>query len=222
MYCSRCGALQADNAAFCGVCGQPLGAAQPNPASVGAAPSYPATAVPGSATPLAPPMAAYAAVPAPLYAPYAGFWLRFVAYVIDALVLCVGIGVFVLVWAGIFGLSAFRNINQGFDSGDNFLAPAAILFLVVLIFVATAGIWLYYACFESSAHQATLGKMALGLTVTDMQGRRVTFGRASGRFFAKMITGLIPLCIGYIMAGFTEKKQALHDMIASCLVLRKI
>lgn len=63
--------------------------------------------------------------------------------------------------------------------------------------------------------------MALGLTVTDLQGRRVTFARASGRFFAKIITGLIPLAIGYIMAGFTEKKQALHDMIASCLVLRK-
>jgi uncharacterized RDD family membrane protein YckC len=63
--------------------------------------------------------------------------------------------------------------------------------------------------------------MALGLTVTDLQGRRVTFARASGRFFSKLITGLIPLAIGYIMAGFTEKKQALHDMIASCLVLRK-
>jgi uncharacterized RDD family membrane protein YckC len=57
--------------------------------------------------------------------------------------------------------------------------------------------------------------------VTDLQGRRITFARASGRFFAKIITGLIPLGIGYIMAGFTEKKQALHDMIASCLVLRK-
>jgi uncharacterized RDD family membrane protein YckC len=74
---------------------------------------------------------------------------------------------------------------------------------------------------ESSVHQGTLGKMALGLTVTDMQGRRVSFGRATGRYFAKMITGMIPLAIGYIMAGFTEKKQALHDMIASCLVLRK-
>lgn len=63
--------------------------------------------------------------------------------------------------------------------------------------------------------------MALGLIVTDMQGRRVTFARASGRFFAKIITNLIPLWIGYIMAGFTEKKQALHDMIASCLVLKK-
>ncbi|MGC1597749.1 MAG: RDD family protein, partial [Candidatus Acidiferrales bacterium] len=80
---------------------------------------------------------------------------------------------------------------------------------------------LYYAWMESSQYQGTLGKMALGLTVTDLQGRRVTFARASGRFFAKIITGLIPLAIGYIMAGFTEKKQALHDMIASCLVLRK-
>ena len=63
--------------------------------------------------------------------------------------------------------------------------------------------------------------MALGLIVTDLNDLPVTFGRATGRFFAKIITGLIPLGIGYIMAGFTEKKQALHDMIASCLVLRR-
>ena len=63
--------------------------------------------------------------------------------------------------------------------------------------------------------------MALGLIVTDMEGRPITFARASGRFFAKIITGMIPFGIGYIMAGFTEKKQALHDMIASCLVLQK-
>ena len=56
--------------------------------------------------------------------------------------------------------------------------------------------------------------------VTDMDGNRITFGRASGRYFAKIISGLIPLGIGYILAGVTEKKQALHDMIASCLVLR--
>jgi uncharacterized RDD family membrane protein YckC len=74
---------------------------------------------------------------------------------------------------------------------------------------------------ESSSHQGTLGKMALGLIVTDLEGRRINFARASGRYFAKIITGLIPLGIGYMMAGFTEKKQALHDMIASCLVLRK-
>jgi uncharacterized RDD family membrane protein YckC len=59
------------------------------------------------------------------------------------------------------------------------------------------------------------------LYVTDGAAERISFGRASGRFFAKMISGLIPLGIGYIMAGFTERKQALHDMIAGCLVLRR-
>jgi uncharacterized RDD family membrane protein YckC len=81
--------------------------------------------------------------------------------------------------------------------------------------------WLYFAWMESSEHQATLGKMALGLIVTDLNDQRVSFGRATGRFFAKIITSYT-FFIGYIMAGFTEKKQALHDMIASTLVLRKI
>jgi uncharacterized RDD family membrane protein YckC len=74
---------------------------------------------------------------------------------------------------------------------------------------------------ESSSWQATLGKKALDLAVTDLEGQRITFGRATGRHFAKIISGLIPLGIGYIIAGFTEKKQAVHDLIASCLVVRK-
>jgi uncharacterized RDD family membrane protein YckC len=82
--------------------------------------------------------------------------------------------------------------------------------------------WLYYALSESSSWQATLGKKMLNLKVTDMTGQPISFGRASGRFFAKIVTGMIPLAIGYIIAGFTEKKQAIHDMIASCLVLRKV
>ena len=81
--------------------------------------------------------------------------------------------------------------------------------------------WLYYALLESSAWQATLGKKALGLEVTDMQGLRIRFGRATGRFFAKIISSII-LFMGFIMAGFTEKKQALHDMIAGTLVIRKL
>jgi len=83
------------------------------------------------------------------------------------------------------------------------------------------GQWLYSAYLESGEKQDTWGKQALSIYVTDLSGNRVSFGRASGRFFAKIISGLIPLGIGYIMAGFTERKQALHDMIASCLVLRK-
>jgi uncharacterized RDD family membrane protein YckC len=81
--------------------------------------------------------------------------------------------------------------------------------------------WLYYSLLESSAWQATLGKKALGLEVTDLDGNRISFGRATGRFFAKFISSII-LGIGYIMAGFTEKKQALHDILAGTLVIRKL
>jgi uncharacterized RDD family membrane protein YckC len=81
--------------------------------------------------------------------------------------------------------------------------------------------WLYWAQMESSPWQATLGKKLLGLKVTDLRGRRISFPRATGRHFAKNISALI-LLIGFLMAGFTEKKQTLHDMIARCLVVRKI
>jgi uncharacterized RDD family membrane protein YckC len=80
--------------------------------------------------------------------------------------------------------------------------------------------WLYYALMESSVNQATLGKMALGIKVTDLDGNRISFGRATGRYFGKIVSGMI-LYIGFIMAGFTEKKQALHDIMASCLVVNK-
>ena len=81
--------------------------------------------------------------------------------------------------------------------------------------------WLYYAFLESSSWQGTLGKKALGLEVTDLQGRRISFARASGRFFGKFISVMI-LLIGFIMAGFTARKQALHDILAGCLVIRKV
>ena len=79
--------------------------------------------------------------------------------------------------------------------------------------------WLYFALMESSSKQATLGKMALGIRVTDVNGNRIGFGRATGRHFAKILSGLI-LGIGFLMAAFTEKKQALHDMIAGTLVVK--
>jgi len=153
--------------------------------------------------------------------PYAGFWLRFLAYIIDTVVLGVIFGVIVLLAIAAVGVGYFRAIFQGMQDGTGEFPAglvSAILMGVLLTLVAS---WIYHAWMESSEYQATLGKMALGMTVTDLNDRPVSFARASGRFFAKMITGLIPLGIGYIMAGFTEKKQALHDMIASCLVLRK-
>ena len=79
--------------------------------------------------------------------------------------------------------------------------------------------WIYEAAMESSSKQATLGKMALRLKVTDEHGSRISFARASARYFSKILSRMI-LMIGYIMAGFTARKQALHDMIAGTLVVR--
>jgi uncharacterized RDD family membrane protein YckC len=78
---------------------------------------------------------------------------------------------------------------------------------------------LYYTLFEASPWQATPGKRILRLYVTDLNGRRLTFPRALLRNVARQISGVF--FIGYLMAGFTEKKQALHDILASCLVLRR-
>lgn len=153
--------------------------------------------------------------------PYAGFWLRLVAYIIDAAILFLGFILLIGVAAAIVGAGFVRGLGQDMTGAENVFAPVVFTMIMTFIFVAIAAGWIYYAWFESSQYQATPGKLALGLFVTDLQGRRITFARASGRYFGKIITGMIPLFIGYIMAGFTEKKQALHDMIASCLVLRR-
>jgi uncharacterized RDD family membrane protein YckC len=80
--------------------------------------------------------------------------------------------------------------------------------------------WLYEAGFTSSARQATPGKMALSLVVTDLAESRISFGRASGRHFAKYLSSFT-LLIGYLIQPFTEKRQALHDLLAGTLVVRK-
>ena len=81
--------------------------------------------------------------------------------------------------------------------------------------------WIYEATLESSSKQATVGKMVLGLKVTDEHGNRISFARASARFFSKILSRMT-LFIGYIMAGFTARKQALHDIIAGTLVVRSL
>ena len=153
---------------------------------------------------------------------YAGFWLRVLAYFIDTIIL----GVFavpILIGAamamGIGGMLAGLPRNQ--DPFQYGMPPAFILFMMLCVCIGVFGTWLYFALLESSEWQGTAGKRALGLIVTDMNGQRVTFMRATGRHFAKIVTSFIPLGIGYAMAGFTQKRQALHDMIASCLVLRR-
>jgi len=139
--------------------------------------------------------------------------MRFLAYLIDGLVMTPVVLVFFLIMAGMAG--GVSQIDRPEAAGP--VVVLAFLFFYGLFFV---GLWLYFALMESSSWQATLGKKALNLQVTDLEGRRISFGRATGRFFGKIISGAI-LYIGYIMAGFTERKQALHDMIAGCLVLRR-
>jgi uncharacterized RDD family membrane protein YckC len=82
---------------------------------------------------------------------------------------------------------------------------------------AVAG-WFYFALQESSPAGATLGKKAMGLRVVDSRGGRITFARATGRHFAKWLSAL-PLGLGFLMAAFTEKKQALHDILAGTCVV---
>ena len=151
---------------------------------------------------------------------YAGFWLRFVAYLIDDILLSVIGFIISLPFIGtiIFSGIALSDLN-GCDESKLFGIAGIIGTVLLLIITITVVCWLYFALMESSKQQATLGKMALGLKVTDMEGNRVSFGRATGRYFGKIISGMI-FMIGYILAGLTEKKQALHDMIAGCLVIR--
>jgi len=225
MYCSKCGTQLTNDTIFCSACGQatgitaPIGIAATAPSS--SAPGLPgyapaANAVPGT-------VARYAPTGAMLFVPpaYAGFWLRFLAYIIDNIVLGVIFGVVALLAIAAIGVDYFRAMVQGLQDGNGEFPVAFVSAILIAVLLTAVVSWIYHAWMESSQYQGTLGKMALGLIVTDLNDQPVTFGRASGRFFAKIITGLIPLGIGYIMAGFTEKKQALHDMIASCLVLRK-
>jgi len=140
---------------------------------------------------------------APLQVEYAGFWLRFVAAILDAII--TGIGGAILGFIIGFSMAAAGARGEAIQALSN----------VVGIILG----WLYAALLESGSAQATIGKMALGLRVTDLAGQRITFGRATGRYFGKIISALC-LLIGYIMAGFTERKQALHDIMAGCLVIR--
>jgi uncharacterized RDD family membrane protein YckC len=143
---------------------------------------------------------------------YAGFWLRAVAYVIDLMLVTIIGSTTILL--PLMAKGAIPADKPWFLLTAGGRQVFAIQLLVQML------CWVYFAGFESSSWQATPGKRILNLAVTDMQGRRITFARASGRFWGKLISQFI-LFFGFAMAGFTEKKQALHDMLAGCLVIRK-
>lgn len=140
--------------------------------------------------------------------PYAGFWRRCLAYIMDCLIVCV-IAIPVMI-AG-FVLSAVLLPND--PTAQGFVGFAlSFLFLV-------AACWLYYALLESSSKQATVGKMALGLKVINSVGERISFWRATGRFFARMILAVPTFNFSYMMAGFTRRSQTLHDIVTSTYVV---
>jgi uncharacterized RDD family membrane protein YckC len=138
---------------------------------------------------------------------HAGFWVRVLAYIIDSIILLLVDGA---MWA-MFGFSVLGLSNDQSDLTGG--ANLWLNFVSIIIGVA------YFAGMESSTWQATLGKKALGLVVTDVSGNRITFMRGVGRYFAKFLSAII-LFIGFIMVAFTERKQGLHDILAGTLVLK--
>jgi uncharacterized RDD family membrane protein YckC len=133
---------------------------------------------------------------------YSGFWRRFAACLIDSII----VGLVILI------LSA----AMGFSVGIGGVGGAGASALGILIAITAP--WLYWAGMESSKHQATIGKMALGMAVTDQFNNRISFLRATVRYFGKILSSMT-LLIGFIMAAFTRRKQALHDMLAGSLVV---
>jgi uncharacterized RDD family membrane protein YckC len=152
--------------------------------------------------------------------PYAGFWARFVAYLIDGFVLTVLVAV--IYGAAYIALSGYFHQPAGpnlvtFNLGDT-QVTLNIAVMTALAIVPGLLALLYLAIMESSDRQASFGKLAMGLKVTDVHGGRISFWRAIGRELAKIISSQT-FCIGFIIAGFSERKQALHDVIARTLVV---
>ncbi len=133
---------------------------------------------------------------------YAGFGKRFLAALLDSIILGI-LSILIGVVIGVILSAVSKDLAKALGN------------LVGLLIG-----WLYYAIQESSEKQATIGKQALGIVVTDLQDQRISFVQATIRYFGKILSGII-LLIGYFMVLFTEKKQALHDMIAGTLVVNK-
>jgi uncharacterized RDD family membrane protein YckC len=153
---------------------------------------------------------------------YAGFWWRFLAIIIDGLILGVVKWIIITPILATLGFGAYKAATSGQmdeTAAIGMVGAFAGAMAMVWIFTIIAG-WLYFSLMESSKFQGTIGKLALGIIVTDMEGNKITFGRATGRYFGKIVSAII-LYVGFMMAGFTEKKQGLHDILASTLVWKK-
>src|SRR5271157_2097746 len=149
MFCTNCGTTLVEGAGFCSGCGQRI--------------SVPSVAAPATG---------YASPQVLVRSPFAGFWLRFVAYLIDSAILGFGFGIVVVIATASLGVSFFHGLSHDIENADDVVPVMAIGFILLVVLFLVAGAWIYFAWMESSVHQGTLGKMALGLTVTDIQGGR--------------------------------------------------
>jgi uncharacterized RDD family membrane protein YckC len=146
---------------------------------------------------------------------YAGFWIRVLPFLIDFVLIVVPLGALYSLLGFHHGTGLTTTHRDGgtfYTVGLNIRGPADLLTILLA--------WLYFALQESSTAQGTLGKRLFHLRVTDTDGERISFARASGRYFAKILSTVI-LLIGFLMAGWTRRKQGLHDLLASTLVVRR-
>jgi uncharacterized RDD family membrane protein YckC len=154
---------------------------------------------------------------------YAGFWIRFIAIIIDGIIISIVRAFLVIPILAMVGISFANGMGDIDPSNMDDLIPMIATFIAaagVLMLVSTI-IWvLYGTLMEASKYQATVGKLALGLIVTDTNGAKLDFSKSLVRNLSKLLSNFI-LMIGYIMAAFTEKKQGLHDIIAGTLVVKK-
>jgi len=142
---------------------------------------------------------------------YAGYWRRYGAYLLDFFIL------YIFFLIATVAVSVFAAIGTASRSGNNSAAGLIVCLLFPVYFVL---VLLYFAIFESSPAQGSPGKMAVGMKVIDMGGNRISFGKAIVRQIGKVIS-IIILGIGFIMCGFTEKRQGLHDIMAGTLVVMR-
>lgn len=149
---------------------------------------------------------------------YASFWRRLVAFMIDSIIVAFPSMILSGVGAALFAPKILSAMNANPSPESISALFSAYGFIMVLNVVSALFFWLYYAFMESSAKQATLGKMAMGIKVVDEHGQRISFARATGRTFSKIISYTI-LYFGFFMAAFTKKRQALHDLIATTYVV---
>ncbi len=199
MFCPKCGKETDASGIFCQWCGADIG-------------SVPAGSVVSSDDDEGPDIGVYA-----------GLGRRFIAFVVDIIIILL----FDLVAIAVLGLTrGIQNayfyfvqhvpVEQLTPEGTTAALAGTILaaYGIVLIIIP----WLYFAGFESSRSQATPGKLLMHIVVTDMTGNKPTFARVTLRHFAKFLSAII-IFIGFLMIGLTKKRQGLHDRIANCLVL---